>query len=259
MKRSGLLWCVGAVLMVSVAVPAQQETAKPKHGGQAESKGETSKPRRKRIVVPAAGFELADTSKLASQPMVGGGGRALFGPHAFAPMLGKMYGASALFEWSYPQSTEKFTLVVRNDQSSELLRQEVSGTQFRYPNSAPRFDPGKTYSWTVEAASDGSTSAPARFVVASPGERAEIEKALAEITNADPYESGLGRARVFTEHRLWYDVIGAYTDLIARFPDRAELYKERGKVYAQLEVTKRLADVDFKRAGELQARHKSQE
>lgn len=83
------------------------------------------------------------------------------------------------------------------------------------------------------------------------GQRGEIERDLAKVSSSDDYARGLGRARVFTEHRLWYDALAAYADLIARYPERAELYDERGSIYAQLEVTQKLAEADFARAEEL--------
>ena len=85
----------------------------------------------------------------------------------------------------------------------------------------------------------------------SPEEQAEIEKALTQSTAKDPYDSGVARAKIFTNHRLWYDTIGAYTDLIAHYPEHAELYEQRGAIYAQLAATKPLADEDFIKADEL--------
>jgi len=58
-------------------------------------------------------------------------------------------------------------------------------------------------------------------------------------------------ALFFMRHRVWYDAIASYTDLIARFPARTELYEERGMIYAQLDVTQALADADFAKADEL--------
>ena len=54
--------------------------------------------------------------------------------------------------------------------------------------------------------------------------------------------------QVFTDQRLWYDAIGAYTELIAHSPDRAEAYEKRGMIYAQIAATQPLADADFSRA-----------
>jgi len=86
------------------------------------------------------------------------------------------------------------------------------------------------------------------MVSASAEERQAIEQELARVADAEPYPAGLARARILTEHRLWYDAIGAYTALIARYPDRVEVYEERGAIYDQLEVSKRLAQQDIDRA-----------
>jgi regulator of sirC expression with transglutaminase-like and TPR domain len=94
----------------------------------------------------------------------------------------------------------------------------------------------------------------AGFVVVADSERQQIEKELAAISPANSYQAATARARVLVNHRLWYDAIGAYSNLIKQFPERAELYEERGTVYAQIEATKAQADADFARADELQAK-----
>jgi hypothetical protein len=40
----------------------------------------------------------------------------------------------------------------------------------------------------------------------------------------------------------------AYSDLIAKYPDRENLYEMRGTLYDQLPETESLADADFARA-----------
>ena len=92
------------------------------------------------------------------------------------------------------------------------------------------------------AKKDGVTKIPA----ATPSD-------LAAAALVDPYQVGLKWARAFRDRRLWYDALDAYSGLIARYPERAELYEERGTIYAQLEATKALADGDFARADELAA------
>jgi hypothetical protein len=95
-------------------------------------------------------------------------------------------------------------------------------------------------------------SQPAAFKMVSSVERHAIEQALARAGGSDAYQIDLAHARIFTDHRLWYDAIGAYTDLIARYPERAELYEERGGIYAQLEITKKLGEQDFAHASEIE-------
>ena len=78
-------------------------------------------------------------------------------------------------------------------------------------------------------------------------QRQEIEKKLANFPG-DSYQARLARAQVFTDARLWYDALDAYTELIERYPSRAELYENRGTIYAQLSRTQELAQADFSRA-----------
>ena len=61
------------------------------------------------------------------------------------------------------------------------------------------------------------------------------------------------QAQVFTERRLWYDAVAAWSALIDRFPDRADLHEKRGQVYDQLPVTQSLADEDYAAAARLRA------
>ncbi len=149
---------------------------------------------------------------------------------------------------------------MRNDAQEEVFRGDASGTSYLYPANAPALEPRKTYFWTVEVSSailGTVASAPVGFLVVSPGQREEIEKALAGIGSSDPYQAALERARVFTDYRLWYDALGAYTDLIGHYPERAELYDQRGTIYAQLSVTQKLAEQDFASAEELEDAGKS--
>ncbi len=92
---------------------------------------------------------------------------------------------------------------------------------------------------------------PLGIQVVSATERKEIDKALAAIPTGDAYQAGLARAELYTQHRLWFDAIGAYTELIAKYPDRAELYGQRGKIYSQVDATSKLAAADAARAAAL--------
>ena len=207
-----------------------------------------------------SGFELTDAKKLKEleeAAKIGGarGGPGLTpGPTALAPLKAKLYGAKPLFAWTDDDGAKEYLFVVRDARQAVVYRATVSGAQFSYPADAPRFAPGKTYSWTVESSppvTGSSPSDPAEFVVVSGAEQEEIKQALEKIRSRDPYEAGLGRAKVFTRHRLWYDAIGVCTYLISSYPDRAELYEQRGIVYAQIEVTRPLADQDYAHADEL--------
>jgi len=172
----------------------------------------------------------------------------------FAPRLGKAYDKNPVLSWRNARTNEKVVLVVRDQDGKRILRRTVSGTRYEYPSNAPALEPGRVYSWWVEVRRERPEwLQPVAFLVVPSDERARIEESLSQISSADPYERGLARARVFTRHRLWYDAIAAYTDLIGGYPDRAELYEERGMIYAQLYVTKPLAEQDFDRADQLQS------
>ncbi len=176
-------------------------------------------------------------------------------PVALAPRLGKLYGNQPVFSWRYEGRAKNFLFILWDDAEKELFRSEVSGFEYRYPATAPALEPGKTYFWTVEVASAmlaGEPSSPAGFLCLSTTQRAEIEKDIAASAGADDYRSGLARARVFRDRRLWYDALDAYSALIARYPERAEPYEERGMIYAQFETTEPLAEKDFARVQELQ-------
>jgi hypothetical protein len=257
MRLQLIIHCLILNLAAFPAIQApQQEPSKestPAKSSEPKNKTKLETPARKRVVQNLSGFELLEPSKVASQSVAVAGTRRLPPPLvALAPKLGKMYGAEPLFAWRYQGTGHRFTLIIRDDQYAKVFRAEVNGTQFAYPAGGQRFEAGKTYSWTAEPAG-GEPCEPARFLVVSPDEQSKIDKALAQITAKDLYYSGLARAKVFTDHRLWYDTIGAYTELIARYPKRAELYQLRGAIYDQIVATKPLADEDFARADQLSA------
>ncbi len=240
------------IFSAAVALPLQQqETRKP--GAPSPQTAEAKK--RKRLVVDLSGFELLDSSKARKERTMVGGTRGLAQPPiALAPQLGRFYGANALFAWSTKGKAKSFVVVFTDETDAEVFRAEVSGAEYRFPPDAALFQPGKTYFWMVQVNPPlfgANPSEPAGFVVVSDSERKEIVKALSKLQRNDPYKAALARAKIFTEHRLWYDALGAYTEAIARYPDRAELYEQRGMIYAQLAATKELAETDFARADEL--------
>ena len=254
------VWSSSAAVLIALGIAAAQQTQPSTPGKQqpaapAPKAENTKKPEHKRLVVNLAGFEMLDPSKMHRERHTVGATRGFPQPQALAPYLGKFYGAGALFAWSYPGKARDFILKITDEEGAEVLHAEVSGTEYRLPETAPRLEPDKSYAWTVEvtpALFGANPSAPVEFVEVSQAERREIEKALKKIKGKDPYQAGGARAKVFTDHRLWYDAIGAYTDLISRYPERAEPYERRGTIYAQIDVTKPLAERDFGRADELE-------
>jgi hypothetical protein len=208
------------------------------------------------VVTDLSGFDLLEPSKVRRQNTVVGATRGLPRPVALAPRLGKLYGSNPTFAWSYEGKAQGFLFVLWDDTYAEVYRAEVVGTRFTCPPDAPLLLPGKTYLWTVDLLSGllaGNPSAPVGILVISRTQREEIEKKLAQISSADTYQAGLARAQFFTEYRLWYDALAAYDDLIAHYPDRAELHEQRGTIYAQLPNTNPFAEEDFNRAEQLKS------
>jgi Domain of Unknown Function (DUF928) len=227
---------------------AQSEELRPKR---------TSAPtnnKRARVVTNLSGFDLLEDKKLSSETIVVGATRDKSPPVALAPRLGKLYGANPTFSWSYDGVATKFVFVLSDDAQSEVFRAEVNGTQVRYPAGAPALQPGKIYFWTVITPGGplvSTSSAPSGVSVVSAVQRKEIETKLAQFPG-NSYEDGMARAQVLTDYRLWYDVLAAFTEMIERYPDRAELFERRATIYAQLPSTRALAESDFSRAEKAQ-------
>ena len=265
-RQAVRIFLAAAFLLLTLApacVPSRAQdtgqTQKPAQAPPAKTKPE-KKPAAKRLIVNLTGFEMLKPVQLKSQVSTLAATRGGLPPTALAPKLGKFYGESAMFAWKYPGESQKFSLAITDDRGKAIFRTEVAGNNFVYPSDAPRLEAGKVYSWIVQMISAqeiSPPSSPVEFVPVSDGERKEMEQALAAAESKDAYESGLERAKIFVEHRLWYDAIGAYSELISRFPERVELYENRGMIYAQLQITQPLSDKDFSRADQLEAQAKS--
>ncbi len=246
------------VLLFSLAVScwAQQPAAppaKPAQKSDATSPKTTEKPKRKRLEPDLSGFDLSDEKPEGKVVTMLGGSRAATIPSAtlLAPGKAKFYGASAEFLWTFSGHKEGFVLLITDEDETQLVRQQLQDPRYRPSGAADKFKPGETYFWRVQVLPNALAGESFAFVVVSSEERQAIEKAIAAIPAGDPYQSALARARLFTDHRLWFDALGVYDELIARYPHRSELYEDRGTIYAQLEVTKSLAEADFARADEL--------
>ena len=242
---------LGALTLALSSGPAYAQRETPPKKPQGSSKEETpDKPRRRRVVSDLSGFDLLDQGKVKKESMVVGAARGFAPPVAMAPRLGRIYGERPTFEWRDEARPKGFVLILTDESQEEIYRAETPATSLAYPADAPRLEAGRTYFWTVQAASGlfATPSPPAGLLVLAGGPREEIDRALAAITATDPYEKGRARAKVFTDHRLWYDAVAAWSDLIARFPNRPEPYEERATIYAQLDATQVLADADFARA-----------
>lgn len=213
------------------------------------------KPKRQRVVTNLAGFDLLASQEVRKQTMVAGGTRGEPSPVPLAPRLGKLYSANPVFAWSFEDPRQRqFMVIVWDDAQNEVWRADVTGFTYRYPAEAPALQASKTYFWTVELPAGvmgGLPSAPAGLLMLSNAQRAGLEAKLRAAQDPDPLRTGLARAQAFTDARLWYDALATYGDLIDRFPDQAQFYEARGTVYAQIEVTRSLAERDWARAEEL--------
>ena len=86
-------------------------------------------------------------------------------------------------------------------------------------------------------------TASASVLIIGGAERAAVEAAAhgkPGMTAAD--------AKLYTEKRLWYDALAAYTNLIATEAGKPEFYKDRAELYDQLPQTQALADADMSKA-----------
>jgi Domain of Unknown Function (DUF928) len=231
---------------------AQQSQSDPKTtpAGNPPPTNSTPKPKRKVLDADLSGFDVSDSKSNQKVTTMLGGSRSAAIPSAtlLAPRRAKFYGGSAVFEWTFAGHSEGYVFSITDDDETQLLKQEVKSTSYRFNTTAAKLEPGQTYYWRVQVLPNPLASEPSEFVVVTAEERQAIDKALAAIPATDPYQSPLARAKVLTDHRLWFDALGAYDDLIARFPGRAELYDQRGAIYFQLDATKTQAQADFAQA-----------
>lgn len=216
--------------------------------------------RRPRVVTVLSGFDLLDKDALQKQAMSPGASRDLgTAPMALAPRLGKLYGANPEFCWNGAAGAGQYVFTLWDDAQNAIYHSDVKGYRFHYPADAPRLEPGKTYFWTVEtppSMSGSQQSTPVGFVVVSGEQRSAVEQKLAAAGSGDGYDVQLARARAYTDARLWYDAVGAYLELMQKYPAKAELYEARGTLFAQLPVTQGDADQDFAQAEQLRGTSK---
>jgi hypothetical protein len=166
-----------------------------------------------------------------------------------APKRAKFYGQSAEFSWTFAGHNEGYMLIVTDEDETQLVHQQLKETHFRIDPSTAKFQPGQTYYWRVQVLPNPLASEPLKFEVIPAEEQQAIAKAIAAIPTTDPYQSALARARIFVDHRLWFDALGAYADLIVKNPDHRELYQERSAIYAQIPATKSQSESDCAQAG----------
>jgi hypothetical protein len=240
------------VLLLTVTVTAGLALAEEPKSKPEPGKEEAQAPKkRQRVVSNLSGFELLDAAKLDDKPVVAGATRALPGPEPpliLAPHLAKLHGVSPLFAWRNPG--DLFLFVLSDESGRDVHTATVAGQSYTWPADAPRLADSATYFWSVRPASgsSGVRASMAALVVVTAAERAQIDAALEATEADDPYAAGLARAQVLVDGRVWYDALGAYSDLIDRFPERPEAYARRAELFAQLPATQQQAEEDFVQA-----------
>jgi len=201
----------------------------------------------RRVHAKLDGFELAPAKASANQ--IGGGSRGAGQKLVLcAPHKARVYSLRPTFAWhSDPAAEYKFH--IQNMTGTFAWDRNVTGTSLAYPADAPPLQPGDTYLWKVDPVSPllGPPPPAAMIIVVGPPERAQMEAAVSQISGAD-FDAESSRAKYFFDQRLWYDALTAYSDLIAKYPNRSNLYEMRGTLYDQIPETESLADADFAHA-----------
>jgi len=230
----------------------QQPQADPKTtpAGDVPAANTTSKPKRKVLDADLSGFDISDNKSDKKVTTMLGGSRGAAVPSAIllAPQRAKFLGQSAEFNWSFAGHNEGYVLIITDEDETQLVHLQLKEPHYRLDPSGTPFRPGQTYYWRVQVLPNPLASEPSEFVVVSPEERQAIDHAIAAVPPTDPYQSAVARTKILTDHRLWFDALGAYDDLIAKYPNHPELYDQRGAIYAQIPATKSLADSDFAQA-----------
>src|SRR5262249_55355956 len=240
MKRIVLSSCVLVLTLTSAGV-AQQSPPK--------SDSSSAKPKKK-LDADLSGFDVSDSKSDKKVATMLGGSRATAVPSAtlLAPKRAKFYGASPLFSWTFAGHNEGYVLIITDEDEAQLEKRQTKDAHLLLDASKAKFQPGETYYWRIQVLPNTLASDPLEFVVVTAAEKSAIDKDVAAIPAGNSYDSALARARVFVDHRLWFDALGAYDDLITKNPNRAELYEDRATIYAQLPVTKPQAETDQAKA-----------
>lgn len=235
---------------VGQTTPPAQSNPKSSAPGSAPPKAATQK--RRAVVSHLEGFELAAKSSVNEEAIRLGAIRAIIMKRlvALAPELGRSASTTPTFFWrmGIRYSRVKFILA---DDNGIVFQAPVSGISFTYPKQAPALIRGKTYSWHLEAPLndvDRLKSDAVKFQVLDAGQAATLEAKLQAVQDVDALTLGVFRAQVFMDERLWYDALDAWTKLIAKHPDNAELLRQRATLYAAIPVTEPESKADLKKA-----------
>lgn len=186
------------------------------------------------------GFDLSAKSG-KSPNQVGGASRDIGSPKLFAPQLGKSFTTTPHFEWATAETDAKVTFKLSGADGQTVYQTATTAGQLTYPADAPALTPGSTYQWTIVPENDilGGAPAPVAFMVVSGAERDQIANELKSANDRSKVD-------VFVKHRLWYDAIQGYSELIDRMPGDESARAGRAQLYDQLPVTASLADADWR-------------
>jgi hypothetical protein len=198
-------------------------------------------PRPARVRAKVEGFDLSSQAGKAPN-QIGGASRDIGGvPALYAPAMAKAYSTQPTFYWSAGDDTQKVEFQLLTDKGATIFESTVTGSKFTYPADAPALAPGATYRWTVKPENDmlGGPPVPADFVIVGGSERVALAGELAAAGDVE------AKAKVFFDHRVWYDALSTYTDAIAAHPERKDLLHDRAVLYDQLPATQFLADRDM--------------
>jgi hypothetical protein len=246
-----IVWVVG---QQSSQPPATQSTPPTPGSKQNPAQPSSAKAPVKRVHLKLDGFELSKNPITTSGTQIGGASRGAGSEvTTYAPQIGTAYTTTPSFAWSGETNSKTFVFHVYNEDGDSLYETKITGNSLRYPSTAPALEPGRAYSWMVqpEIGSMAGGGATVQFIILSRPERDALASALAA-AGSDSFNSALERAKIFTEKRLWYDAIAAYSELIEQHPRMADLYEQRGEIYDQIPATQKLAEEDFRKADELQ-------
>ena len=197
-----------------------------------------------RVRAKLDGFDLSAKSGM-SPNQVGGASRDIGSPKLFAPLSGKSYTTTPLFQWGAAEPDAKVTFRLSTLDGQTLYQTSTTAGQLTYPTDAPALTPGSSYRWTVVPENDllGGPPTPVTLLIVNGAERDQIAN---ELTSANSNDRT--RVDVFVKHRLWYDAIQGYTQLLDRMPTDKGAHAGRAQVYDQLPVTATLADADWRMA-----------
>jgi len=201
-----------------------------------------------RVRAKLDGFNIAPSSGKAPN-QIGGASRDLGALTLYAPKGGKAYTLTPTFYWSGDDKSEyTFKLSALTTQESPLYVKKVLGGKFTYPADAPALKPSETYIWSVQPENDLMGGlAQASVLIVGGATRSAVESALAN-AKVTPGEPSAAAAKIYVDHRLWFDAIAEYTALIEKHPEMTQYYKERAAVYDQFPETQELADEDAAKA-----------